>query len=283
MKMKKWILRGILAVLAVCMVVWIAWENKALMVQEYTIAAEGVPQSFSGFRIAQISDLHNDLFGENNETLIAMLADTQPDIIVITGDLVDSRRTNIEIGLDFARAAARIAPTYYVTGNHEGRIAEYDTLEAGLTEAGVTVLNNRAVTLERGGEKVTLMGVMDPKFLMESEEDEEDLCIHRALQSIPRLEETYTVLLSHRPELFDVYVENGLDLVLSGHMHGGQFRLPYVGAVFTPGQGLFPKYDAGVFTSGSTSMVVSRGIGNSLIPFRINNPPEIVVVNLQAA
>lgn len=262
---------------------WILWENKALEINTYFISSEKIPQSFHGYRIAQISDLHNAEFGDNNETLINLLKKATPDIIVITGDLVDSRNTNIEIGIAFAKQAVSIAPTYYVTGNHEARIEEYDTLKTKLQELGVIVLNNEAVTLEKSEEYITLLGIDDPSFQTDYLFGDSKTVVKNTLEELKWEKDTYTILLSHRPELFEVYAEKEVDFVFSGHAHGGQFRLPFIGGIVAPNQGLFPKYDAGLYTKEYTTMLVSRGIGNSIIPIRFCNRPEIVVVELMTS
>ncbi len=189
MTKKKKIILTVAATLMLLLTVWTVWGNTALTVSEFTVVSAKLPLSFSGFRIAQISDLHNAEFGDGNKKLMQMLEKTEPDIIVITGDIVDSNRTDADDG-------------------------------------------------------------------------------------------AYTVLLSHRPELFDAYVNCSVDLVFSGHAHGGQFRLPFIGGIVAPGQGFFPKYDSGAYTKNGTTMIVSRGIGNSIIPIRFNNRPEIVIVEL---
>ena len=179
--------------------------------------------------------------------------------------------------------SVRIAPTYYVTGNHEAASPQYDTLKAGLEEARVIVLEDEAVSLERNGETITLLGLGDPDFTVNGDMfGETSAMVSTKLKNLDDGEGGYTILLSHRPELFETYVNCGTDLVFAGHAHGGQFRLPFIGGLVAPNQGLFPQYDAGLYTDGSTSMVVSRGIGNSIIPFRINNRPEIVLVELNA-
>lgn len=261
---------------------WILWGNKALMINEIVIKNEKIPANFSGFRIAQISDLHNAEFGENNEKLLTMLGECEPDIILITGDLVDSRNTNIEIGISFAEKAVLIAPIYYVTGNHEARIGEYEELIAGLENVGVQVLENEYVLLEQSGESIAIAGIEDPSFTTDYLFGDSETVTKDILSGIISNENVYTVLLAHRPELFETYVECKADLVFSGHAHGGQFRLPLLGGLVAPNQGLFPEYDAGVFSKDNTDMVVSRGIGNSILPFRINNRPEIVLVELQS-
>lgn len=254
---------------------WVIWGNFALEVNEYVIRSEHVPDAFSGFRIVQVSDLHNAQFGEGNSKLLSLIEGAGPDIIVITGDLVDSRNTDIETALEFARAAVKIAPVYYVTGNHEARIRKFTQLIKGLEQAGVTVLRNEKLRLERAGETITLMGVDDPSFQLRS--------MDAVLEGLAEGSDGFTVLLSHRPELFDIYVERGVDLVFTGHAHGGQFRLPFVGGLAAPNQGLFPEYDAGLYRSGTTNMLVSRGIGNSIIPVRFNNRPELILVELEHA
>lgn len=220
---------------------------------------------------------------KDNEKLLEKLRACNPDIIVLTGDLVDSYHTDIAVSIAFAQQAAETAPVYSVTGNHESRIRQYNELLKGLQDKGVTTLENASVTLERGGEQITLLGVQDPSFQTDSLFTDTSAVMDSVLSQMMEDIQGYTILLSHRPELFDTYAENGVDLVLTGHAHGGQFRLPFVGGLIAPGQGFFPEYDAGVFTDNSTSMVVSRGIGNSIFPLRFNNRPEIVVVELSTS
>lgn len=259
---------------------WLLWGNSALQTSEYRIGSNRLPEGFDGFRIAQVSDLHNARFGEGNRKLLAALEQAQPDIIVLTGDLVDSRNTKPEISLAFAAEAVNIAPCYFVTGNHEARI---DTLgiPEKLSSLGVTVLRNEAVTLERNGAAITLMGVDDPTFVVDYMTGDCGPVLTAALEALQPERQGYTILLSHRPEWFSRYKEFEIDLIFSGHAHGGQFRLPLVGGLIAPNQGFFPEYDAGVFTENGCTMVVSRGLGPSIIPLRIFNRPELVVAELQ--
>ena len=275
---KKTYLISITAVLLLLMM-WALWANKALETNTYVISGGRLPAAFDGYRIAQVSDLHNDELGKNNEKLLSMLADTKPDIIVITGDLIDSRDTDVEIALDFAREATQIAPCYYVSGNHEARVSEYIRLKQGLQELGVAVLEDGTVKLERGEESILLVGVRDPSFETDYLFGDSGEVMNRKLQQLTD-ETKFTVLLSHRPELMEVYTAYGVDLVLSGHAHGGQFRLPFIGGLFAPNQGILPKYDAGLYTEQNTKMIVSRGLGNSIVPLRLGNRPEIVLIEL---
>lgn len=270
---KRWIALALLAVFFI----WGFFENQMLTVTEYEIADERISEAFDGFRILHISDFHNATFGEENEKLLSRISELEPDIVVFTGDFVDSSRTDIPVALAFAEKAVQIVPCYYVAGNHEAKTEEFAQLEAGLRDAGVTVLRNESVSLMAGDSKLLLTGVDDPSFVKEKPEEQ---VMAEALAQL-RQEDAYQILLSHRPELFRTYVESGVDLVFTGHAHGGMFRLPLLGGLVAPNQGIFPKYEEGSFTEGDTTMIVSRGVGNSIIPIRVNNPPEIVVAVLK--
>ena len=272
----------LIAVLLV-LIIWTIWGNTDLMVSTVTVSSNRIPAAFNGFRIAQVSDLHNAVFGENNAELLQILSECKPNIIVVTGDLVDAEHTDIDVALDFAKEAAQIAGTYYVTGNHEGSLSQYDELKTGLESMGVVVLEDASMQLEYNGEKVTLIGLSDPSFTLKGNMlGEVPAMVDTKLRGLIGDKDDYTILLSHRPELFETYVNCGVDLVLSGHAHGGQFRLPFIGGLVAPNQGLFPKYDAGLYTKGDTNMIVCRGLGNSIIPIRFNNRPEIVLLELIA-
>jgi len=246
--------------------------NKTLEVNEYTVYGVDIPEAFDGFRIVHISDLHNASFGKGNENLIALLQSTHPDAIVITGDLIDSRRTDVDTALHFVTHALAIAPVYYASGNHEARI-DYASLKVHLLDLGVCVLDNESVLLDREAQHIEFVGLSDPAFSGKK-------CFLGGMKEILQEKEVYTILLSHRPEYFADYVSSGADLVFSGHAHGGQFRLPWIGGLFAPGQGFLPKYDSGLYHAEKAIMVVSRGLGNSILPIRIGNPPELIVVNL---
>ncbi len=271
------ILSGILLIL----IVWTAWGNAALELNTYTISSRGLPDAFDGYRIAQVSDLHNAEFGDGNQRLLDMLREAEPDMIAITGDLIDSRKTNIAVALAFAEEAVRIAPCYYVSGNHEARVPEYRELKAGLEAAGVTVLDDARVEIEISGKSIIIIGVNDPSFLADYLTSDAAV-MDRKLSELSSEDASFTILLSHRPELFDTYAAHEMDLVLTGHAHGGQFRLPLIGGLIAPNQGLFPKYDDGLYSEGNTNMIVSRGLGNSIIPFRFNNRPEVVLIELKS-
>ena len=264
-----------------CLGIWTLWGNTALEVNEYEIVSDRIPEAFAGFRIAQVSDLHNKDFGEGYGQLLTLLSQINPDIIVVTGDLIDSRQTDLDVALEFAWQAGKIARVYYVSGNHEARVPEYEDLKIGLVKAGVVILENQKVEITREGESINLMGIEDPSFQEDYLFGDSESVARQAIENLQNESDGYTILLSHRPELFDLYVETEMNLVFSGHAHGGQFRLPFVGGLVAPNQGFFPKYDAGQFTEENTTMIVSRGVGNSIIPIRSNNRPEIVLVTLR--
>ncbi len=278
-KRKKWILLACLLLLAVG-VVWLIAGNTVPQTTQYTISCPGLPAEFDGFRIAQVSDLHNAQLGENNERLLELLRQASPDLIVITGDLVDSRQPDSGVAVELAREAAKIAPCYYVTGNHESRLRDLNALLTDLEAAGVKVLRNEVVFLERGDSRVRLVGMDDCSFFPGA--DGESAVLNMELRMKRLLGEEYSIVLAHRAELFTVYSRNPVDLVFSGHAHGGQVRLPFVGGLYAPDQGAFPEYDSGVLTRRGTTLVISRGLGNSVFPLRVNNPPELVLAVLKA-
>ena len=280
-KKKRMIVFAVVATILLGLIIWTAWGNTALELNRYTISSDRLPKAFDGYRIAHVSDLHNTEMGKDNEKLLAILREADPDIIALTGDIIDSRNTDIDVALQFTKDAMVIAPCYYVTGNHEARVSEYDELKKGMIELGVVVLEDGRIELEQSGETITLLGVNDPSFQTDYLFGDSETVMQSKLQEIINEEDTYTILLSHRPELFEIYRENKVDLVLSGHAHGGQFRLPFVGGLVAPNQGLFPKYDAGIYTEENRNMIVSKGIGNSILPFRFNNRPEVILIELE--
>lgn len=258
---------------------WLWWGNRAVMVHTISVTDQRLPQEFEGFRIAQISDLHNEVFGTGNGELLTLLAGTRPDIIVITGDLIDSRRTDVSAALEFVRGAVEIAPVYYVAGNHESRIPEeFWMLERCMENLGVSVLRGERTLLTREGAAIALIGVDDPTFQDKDSANWPGI-VEEELGKL-REEGLYSILLIHRPELLETYARAGMNLVFSGHAHGGQVRIPFVGGVIAPNQGFFPQYDGGLYTMGDTQLVVSRGLGNSVVPLRVNNRPEIVLAEL---
>lgn len=275
---KRRLLRSAVFVAVLC--VWLYWGNTSVQTTSIEIGSEEIPEEFDGFTIVQVSDLHNAEFGAHQERLLRAIQEASPDMIAVTGDLIDSNRTDVAKAMELIYGALQIAPVYYVTGNHEARCDQYAELKKQMTEAGVDLLEDEQIPLTRGGASIRLAGLNDPRFTAASDV-REDTAADGKLKELLQEGEGYTVLLSHRPELFDVYADNGVNLVLSGHAHGGQVRLPFIGGIVAPNQGFFPQYSEGVHEKGQTQMVVSRGLGNSIAPLRIHNRPELIVVKLR--
>lgn len=274
-----------LAVLAALLLAGNAWANARVWNARVEIRDEKIPAAFDGFVLCQVSDVHNEARGEGNAALLRALREAAPDLICITGDFLDSRRTDLDFALELAGQLAEIAPAVYVTGNHEARLKDLSALEAGLAARGVRVLRDGWTPLACGGEEIALIGLDDPGFAAgEGWTLSEGLDQTQARLSalLAQAGDRFSLVLSHRPELLPAYAEAGADLVLSGHAHGGQVRLPGIGGLFAPGQGILPRLTSGVHARGETRLVVSRGLGNSAFPLRVFNPPEIVTVTLRA-
>lgn len=262
------------AVLCLLAVPVCRWQNDGLMLTRYTAALPGLPEELEGLTLVQVSDLHSKRMGEGQEVLLNTISQAKPDVILLTGDLVDGRQPELEPALELARGTAALAPTYYVTGNHETSLPRktLEQIENGLEAEGVVLLDNRTEELSLpGGGTMVLTGLSDDNL--------GDGTLERLNASWP--EDAVTVLLAHEPQYIENYAASGVDLAFCGHAHGGQIRLPLVGGLFAPGQGFLPKYTAGIYQLGETQMVVSRGIGGSLFPQRVWNRPEVVAVTLK--
>lgn len=268
--MKK-LLKLIIFILIVYLFLYV--NNNWIVTTAINYESEKVPARFDGYRITQVTDLHDAEFGENQYKLVEKVRATNPDVIFITGDVIDSRRYNLERSLQAVRQFVEIADVYYVLGNHEVATNKMSEIYEAMTALGVHVLANDAVNFERNGERLAIVGIEDP--LMGKSVPN---MLDEALDGVPH--DALTLLLSHRPEQFDSYVAKEMDIVFTGHAHGGQIRLPFIGGLAAPTQGLFPKYTAGVFEETETFMVINRGLGNSIFPYRIFNLPEIIVVEL---
>jgi predicted MPP superfamily phosphohydrolase len=279
--MSKKIKRSVLliATLVGC-IIFLYLQNNLISITEVKITSSKIPSSFKGYKILQISDLHNKQFGDNQDVLIQKIKSIDPDIIAITGDLIDSKSYDAEVSMQLIREIVKKYPVYFVTGNHEQWSGKYNRLEKELKKYDVNVLRNEYVGIRKGEQEINLLGIDDPEFVT-GNRDEGNIIIDEIKKAkIEMQPDRYNVLLSHRPEFLTEYADEQIDLVLSGHAHGGQVRLPFIGGLVAPNQGVLPKYTAGLYVEQSTSMVVSRGLGNSIIPQRILNRPEIVVVQL---
>lgn len=250
------------------------FENYTMVTEEITVQLDALPTGFEGFRIVQISDLHGKTFGNDQERLIKAVQDAQPDIIAITGDLVDndSQIPNLPTLLHGLTA---LAPTYYITGNHEWSL-DMDSLTATLTACGVVILDNQFVPLTQNGQTILLAGFADPLGPYDQP---------TPAQVMAQLRQTYgdctVVGLYHRNDKLEEFASLSVDLLLSGHGHGGIIRLPFIGGLLDTNRNLFPQYDAGLYASGTTQMIVSRGLGGTNgLDFRLFNRPHLPVLVL---
>ncbi|WIV13352.1 metallophosphoesterase [Proteiniborus sp. MB09-C3] len=272
---------GMLLLILTILIIFLYLQNNWITKTRLRINLQRLPKSFDRFKIIHISDLHNKSFGKNQKHLINQIKDEKPNIIVITGDLIDSRRYNEYIAMQFVKEAVKIAPVYYVTGNHEMRSGKFKSLEEQLINAGAKVLRNSWEKIDSYGQSIIIAGIDDPYTGIRYREP---IVMDKYLQEIKEGldENSFKILLSHRPERIDAYAAYGFDLVFSGHAHGGQFRIPFLGGLVVPNQGFLPKYTSGVHKVNNTTMVISRGLGNSIVPQRIFNRPEIIVAELLA-
>ncbi|PAF20648.1 phosphoesterase [Terribacillus saccharophilus] len=277
-KIRKRFLFTLIAIFA--LVFFFYFQNNSIVITESTISSKRIPASFNDYKIVQLSDLHSKTFGNRQNVLVEKVSQTNPDLIVFTGDLIDSKNYNEETSLNLIRELIHIAPIYFVTGNHEWWSGKFDILEKELNDIGVKVLRNTNDVITKGQEKIQIIGIDDPAYVNDSY-PERSITEEAIENSVEGMEGDYfKILLSHRPEFLSIYSKYGIDVVFSGHAHGGQVRIPFVGGLVAPNQGFLPKYTAGKHDLDNTSMFVNRGLGNSIIPLRIFNRPEIIVLTL---
>lgn len=247
------------------------YENFTMKITNKSIIDKNIPSEFNGYRILQISDFYNKNF-HKKDYFIKKVGKTNPDIIFITGDIINSRNPNYDIVEKMLINIVKIAPVYYVTGNHESRLEDFPSFFKKMEKIGINILNDDFKIIKRKNDELNIIGVNDPMYFGEKH-------LYSKLEEYKE-KNKYNILLSHRPELFENYVKHGMNLVFTGHTHGGQIRIPFLGAVFAPNQGIFPKYAEGIHKKEDTNMIINKGIGSSLIPIRIFNRAEIVVLTI---
>lgn len=254
------------------------WSNHTLQTERFTFSSPRLPEGFDGCVIVQLSDLHGAEFGEGNKDLTGRVRELEPDYIFLTGDLQDRyRQTPRSYSTDLGRTLSEIAPTYFVTGNHEWAFRDVRELKRELEEAGVTVLTNEYVPLTRNGERILLAGIDDPNGFADQKSPETVAEEVRAAAN-----GGFWMLLAHRNNYFEKeYSALGADLVISGHGHGGMIRLPFTDGLISVERTLFPSYTAGFYEANDRDVFVSRGLGNSGRSFRLFNRPQLVVLTLE--
>lgn len=269
---------GMFLIFCALCAVFFWWSNHSLQTERYIFASPRLPEGFDGCVIVQLSDLHGAEFGEGNRDLIDQVRSQAPDYIFLTGDLQDRyRRTPRSYSVALGRALSEIAPTYFVTGNHEWAFKDVRDLKREMAEAGVTVLTNEYATLTRRGDSILLAGIDDPNGFADQKRPE--ALAEEIRSAAPG---AFWMLLAHRNNYFEKeYSHLGADLVISGHGHGGLIRLPFTDGLISVERSLFPSYTAGFYQANGAEVFVSRGLGNSGRTFRLFNRPEVVVLTLE--
>ena len=263
--------------LAVLAALFLRWDNTALQTTHFDPVFADLPEGFDGCRMAVLGDLHSAYFGEDNQRLLEAVRKARPDYIFLVGDLLDATRAvPADYAARTAAGLAAIAPTYYVTGNHEWAVGGVPELKDTLGAHGVTVLSNQFTTLERNGDVVVLAGIDDPNGYADQKTPEEV-----ATEIYASYGDPFWVLLAHRNNLFaPQYSLLGADLVVSGHGHGGIIRLPFTDGLLSVDRTFFPFYTAGLYEENGSCLFVTRGLGNSGPTFRLFNRPEVAVLTL---
>lgn len=272
---------GVLATLCVnaVLIFGILYFSINIGVTHYSIKSDRLPTEFADFKILQISDFHTGSFYGGVTELIKKVEREKPDIIVLTGDLIDETVRDMSSIRELVSQLIIIAPVYFVSGNHDIWYPNYSGLKHMLKNKGVVLLENKKETLKRGNSHINLFGIDDPDTCDDTGSDQ---FLKQKINDFQQ-EYSYNILLFHRSNMFDSIKGKGFQLVLSGHMHGGQVQLPFVGGLVSPqsNRTWLPKYTDGKWEEAGTVMIVSRGLGNNVPVPRILNPPEVVVVTLR--
>lgn len=278
-----WIFLAIVVLIAaIGFLLW--WSNFGVSVSHYTVSSSKIPSGFNGYKIIQLSDLHSASIGRKNSRLLKAVRDEEPDIVVMTGDMVSRYDSDFDAAAALAKDLAEDFPIYYIRGNHEQGLEKEDreSYWTRLTQAGITILDNEAVSLKAENEdEIKLYGLwVNLNYYHQMASYYKPLTAETIRSIIGDAPESYSILLAHNPNHFKAYAEWGADLIFSGHIHGGMVRLPFIGGILSPETLLFPKYDAGSYKAGDSTMILSRGLGRGRMGIRVFNPPDVVSVVL---
>lgn len=261
-------------------------ENHMLSVSRFRVESPKIPEPFNGYRILLLTDLHGRRFGKENERLLRRIEEEKPHAVAVTGDMIDRSVLDCGVFLRLAETLCKRYPVYYSLGNHELYLSPKDLngFLARLRSYGANVLDNRSAVLKKDGRRIFLYGLSCPLAYFKET---------RGISGHPRFgteqmgaalgacqRDEYSVLLAHNPLFFDTYAAWGADLTLSGHVHGGMVRLPFLGGLLSPERSFFPKYCAGLYKKESHRLLVGRGLGSGVFSLRVGNRPELVSVTL---
>lgn len=273
-KKHTWLTLLLILALLIAALAFAVWDSaEHLQLTEYRVSSDKCPDGFDGFKIIQLSDLHGSDFGDRLADKVRRQA---PDIIALTGDFVTDSG-DLDTVRSLVSELVDICDVYFVSGNHEFGAQLADEVRGIMEDAGVTYLGNSAVVIERGGDSIVLAGVEDPLAYADMPSPPELMAELDA-----QYPDSYKILLGHRNYWMEEYPALPVDLILSGHAHGGLIRLPGVGGLIGTDRSLFPDYDGGLYENGRYTMIVSRGLGNSVPIPRLFNRPEIVSIILEA-
>lgn len=282
--MKKKIIIIVFLIIFILMLIELYIDASWIQTTRFEVSSDKVPASFDGYKILQLSDLHSKEFGQNNEKLLERIDASNPDIIVLTGDFVTANETDFTVFFELVDKISPKYEVYYITGNHEQAMSGSSKKEifSYLSEKGVKFLNNEHIEIGQGEEKINLYGLCYESAYYSGRRDN----IYTQEMMAKSLGEAdlskFNLLLTHSPTNFEVYKTWGADLILSGHVHGGMIRVPFVGAIFSPDEGFMPKYSAGRYQMDDSVLVVSRGLGRGSRGFRLFNRPNLVEITLKS-
>lgn len=269
-------------------------EHKKFNVKTYKITNDKVPDTFKNTRIVMLSDLHNACYGKDNEVLYNRIKELKPDFIIIAGDMPVANSENKTLNFktaEFIVKISDIADIYYGVGNHERRMLEsvhlkkdwikyQSILNNNSKNKKIYYMDNKRLSVSKGGKRINIFG-LDLELAYYQRFSKKNLSEAEIIKNLGRPDkEEYNILIAHNPEFFESYVEWGADLILSGHIHGGMVRLPFIGGVVSPKPRLFPHYDYGEYKKDNTIMILSGGLGSHSIKLRLNNVPELILIEL---
>lgn len=275
----KWIILILLVFIG--LLVWAFYND--IVISNYEITSDKISENES-VRIVVIADLHSHIYGDQQKPLIEKIEAQDPDIIALVGDIVDDNKPTLGAEL-FLQGIQDIAPIYYVSGNHEYWSGDCDSIKEMISGYGITVLNNERVNIIANGIRLCICGIDDPE-VFEHTDDEALLNMASEDEILERFSDIdysiFNILLAHRPERIESYTWYDFDLVLSGHAHGGQVRIPFfLNGLYAPDQGFFPEYAGGLYKHDALTHIVSRGLSYNRNMPRIFNPPEVVVIDIK--
>ena len=271
--------------LCICGIIAIIYNHNDIKLERYVIESEKIPQSFSGYKIVQISDLHNRNFGTNNDIIKEYVNEENPDIVVFTGDMITKKEVKSDSFIELAKYLSDKYHTYYIIGNHEQGLStkEFATLMKRVkNETNLIVLNNNHVEISKNNESINIYRLWYGKVYYTDKKNKR-LTKEIIDTYIGKLDEKmFNILLTHNPLYFDTYIDYGADLTLTGHVHGGVIRIPFLGGVLSPQLSFFPKYDAGLYEKDNKYMIANRGLGYGGLKLRMFNHHEISSIVLKS-